>query len=120
MLAPMLRGAGNQPIDPGAIRSDRLLRALSYWQKLKGDRSAPDRADFDPIEIPDIMPHVVMWDAVQPNGFRCRLAGTKMVEIHGRELTGLDNRSYARLLLPFNNGGTAISIIVNVSHFDAT
>ena len=158
MFTPMLRGAGNQPIDPGAIRSDRLLRALSYWQKIKGDRPAPDRADFDPIEIPDIMPHVVMWDAVPPNGFRCRLAGTKMVEIHGRELTGLDMakfhgafnamiqpeyegvvqtgiphyverslfwmhrdyRSYARLLLPFTNGGAAISIIVNVSHFDAT
>ncbi len=153
----MLQDASLQPFDASRIQSDRILRALAYWREKKGARRAPDRADFDPIEVSDIMPHVVMWD-VLPQGYRCRLAGTKMVEIHGREMTGIDMsdfhgahnvaiqpeydgvvrtglphyvernlfwmhrdyRSYARILLPFTNGGPDVKIIVNVSHFDTT
>lgn len=153
----MLQDASLQPFDASKIRSDRILRALSYWQAKRGARRVPDRAEFDPIDIPDIMPHVVMWD-VLPDGYRCRLAGTKMVEIHGREMTGIamsefhgvhnttiqpeydgvvltgsphyvernlfwmhrDYRRYARILLPFSNGGSDVKIIVNVSHFDLT
>lgn len=153
----MLQGAGVQPFDATRITSDRILRALAYWEAKKGARRIPDRADFDPIDIPDIMPHVVMWDVLS-DGHRCRLAGTKMVEIHGRELTGIpmpkfhgvhnatiqpeydgvvqtgsphyverslfwmhrDYRRYARILLPFTNGGSDVKIIVNVSQFDAT
>ncbi len=153
----MLQDASSPPFDASRIKSDRILRALAYWQAKKGGRRVPDRADFDPIDLPDIMPHVVMWD-VLPAGYRCRLAGTKMVEVHGREMTGIDMsafhgvhnatiqpeydgvvrtgsphyverslfwmhrdyRGYARILLPFTNGGPDVKIIVNVSHFDTT
>ncbi|MBL8834045.1 MAG: PAS domain-containing protein [Rhodospirillales bacterium] len=153
----MTHDAGPQPFDASPIRSERILRALAYWEAKRGRRRVPDRADFDPIDIAEIMPHVVMWD-VLPQGYRCRLAGTKMVEIHGREMTGIDMaefhgahnaviqpeydgvvragvphyverslfwmhrdyRSYARILLPFSNGGPEVRIILNVSHFDAT
>jgi len=142
-------------LDQSKIKSERILRALTYWEAKKGKRWVPDRADFDPVDIADIMPHVVMWD-VLPQGYRCRLAGTKMVEIHGREMTGIDMgdfhgfynpamqleydgvvetgiphyvertlfwmerdyRNYARILLPFTNGGSAVKIIMNVAHFE--
>ncbi|MBI1246073.1 MAG: PAS domain-containing protein [Alphaproteobacteria bacterium] len=82
--------AAGRPFDPAELKSERLVRAFGYWLSLRATRRVPDRADFDPIEIPDIMPHVIMWDVVAGGRYRCRLAGTKMVEIHGRELTGLD------------------------------
>jgi hypothetical protein len=154
----MPSGPGTLPFDPSAIRSERLVRALAYWQRLRGGRPVPDRADFDPLDIPDIMPHVVMWDVLPGQHYRCRLAGTKMVEIHGREITGIDMadfhgahdaairpeydgvvrsgephyverslfwmhrdyRRYARILLPFSDGGVDVRIVVNVSHFDNT
>lgn len=146
------------PFDPAEIKSARLLRALDYWQRLRGAGALPDRAQFDPVAIADIMPHVVMWDVLPAGGYRCRLAGTQMVEIHGREMTGFDMamfhgrhnatiqpeydgvvrtgqphyverslfwmhrdyRRYARILLPFTDGGTDVRIILNVSHFDIT
>ena len=85
----MHQGVSQQQFDRSKIKSERILRALAYWEAKKGKRRVPDRADFDPVDIPDIMPHVVMWD-VLPQGYRCRLAGTKMVEIHGREMTGIE------------------------------
>jgi hypothetical protein len=142
---------------PGEGCPPRLVRAYAWWREKAGARALPDRSDFDPTEIPDLMPHMVMWDVLPAGGYRCRLAGTRMVEIHGRgELTGLsmaefhgpanaeiqpdydsvvatglphqvertlywlgrDHRRYARILLPFTFGGTAVAIIANVAEFD--
>ena len=76
--------------DPSVVRRPRLLRAHAWWRAKAADKALPDRAAFDPVEIADLMPDVVMWDVLPAGDFRCRLAGTRMVAIHGRELTGLD------------------------------
>lgn len=84
--------------DLSRLRDAPLRRALAWWQDLPRDTLAggltlPDRSRIDPAAIPDLLPHVVLWQVLhQPDGsfrYRCRLAGTAMVEIHGYEFTGL-------------------------------
>lgn len=76
-----------------AMTDARLLRAHAWWQAKRGARRLPDRTDLDPLEIPDLLPHLVLWErltaaAGASGGYRCRLAGTLMVQIHGHEFTG--------------------------------
>lgn len=94
--AEILAGA-----DLSRVRDAPLLRILQWWQALPrppmtagaSGMALPDRAAIDPCAIPDLLPHIVLWQVLhQPDGslrYRCRLAGTAMVEIHGHEFTGL-------------------------------
>ncbi len=82
-----------------ALAEPRLLRALAWWQGLREDPSRiPDRIRLDPTEIPDLLPHAILWDVLPaPEGsanapgrllYRCRLAGTMLNDIYGREARG--------------------------------
>lgn len=67
----------------------RLARLYRYWWDKRGNRPAPNRADLNPTEIPDLLPIVhlidVSWD---PISFRHRLVGTELVERLERDVTG--------------------------------
>ncbi|MEZ5667469.1 MAG: PAS domain-containing protein [Alphaproteobacteria bacterium] len=53
--------------------------ALRYWETKRGGRAMPARADLDPCEIPELLPHVVLIDvAHDPVDFRYRLIGTNV------------------------------------------
>ncbi|HVO15913.1 MAG TPA: PAS domain-containing protein [Alphaproteobacteria bacterium] len=69
----------------------RLRRFHDYWRsKRQGDR-LPGRQDIDPLEIPDLLPHISILDVVGTGAamrFRFRLVGTANVRIAGREYTG--------------------------------
>ncbi|MGE5147400.1 MAG: PAS domain-containing protein [Candidatus Eiseniibacteriota bacterium] len=70
-------------------RRDELNRVYAYWLDKKGQRRAPARADLDPIEIPALMPHLLLLDVESsPRRFRFRLVGTAIVNGLGRDLTG--------------------------------
>jgi hypothetical protein len=79
------------PFMPLNLSDPRLRRFYDYWQsKHRGDR-LPGRRDIDPLEIPDLLPHVSMLDVVGAGDsmrFRFRLVGTANVHIAGREHTG--------------------------------
>lgn len=49
----------------------------------------PSRSDFDPIDIPEVLPHLSLMEVVhgEPMRFRVRLMGTALVERYG-EHTG--------------------------------
>jgi len=65
-------------------------RSLAYWLEKKGSRAMPRRADLDPAEIPDLLPHVLLIDILQePLDFRYRLIGTTVEHHLSRPLTGL-------------------------------
>jgi hypothetical protein len=77
------------------LRDDRLCRALAWWQGL--ERAAgcalPDRARIDPIVIRDLLPYCLLWDVTfkrpgRPH-YACRLAGTILCEMFGREQRGM-------------------------------
>ena len=47
----------------------------------------PSRGDIDPIEIPKLLPHVQLIEAVGER-FRYRLIGTALAQAFGRDYTG--------------------------------
>jgi hypothetical protein len=84
---------------PPAVRFTRLtLEAISspefrfvydLWTRKRAARQAPARGDFDPAEMPQVLPRLLLIDIMRnPPDFRYRLAGTETFFIHGTELTG--------------------------------
>lgn len=59
-----------------------------YWQRKRANRPLPNRADIDPMEIPTVLPYVLLVERSDEARFRFRLAGTAVVEAYGMELTG--------------------------------
>src|SRR5215472_3409145 len=68
----------------------RTELVFSYWLSKAAGRAAPGRSDIDPAEIPPALGYIILWDVLE-NGARivCRLAGTSLCELAGRELRGL-------------------------------
>lgn len=69
---------------------DPLLREIyGYWQGKRGTRRMPARRDIDPVEVPRLLPHLLI-SAVIDGGerFRYRLAGTAIARAFGRDPTG--------------------------------
>ncbi|MBL8838301.1 MAG: PAS domain-containing protein [Alphaproteobacteria bacterium] len=86
--APQATGAAIGDIaDPG------LRRLFDYWERKRGRRRWPARADIDPLDLRDLLGSIVIVDVVPgdagaPPRFRYRLFGTKIVERVGFEMTG--------------------------------
>lgn len=60
-----------------------LRKALAYWQRKRGEREMPRRADIDPVEMPDLLPYVRLVDVVAPGQYRYRVVGTEVEQLHG-------------------------------------
>lgn len=90
LLPPHLRGAD----DFAGMDDPRLLRALGWWRSLVGqDGTLPDRCRIEPAMIRDLLPYSILWDAALLRDgrlrYRCRLVGTMLVEVLGRDCTGM-------------------------------
>jgi hypothetical protein len=67
-----------------------LIEVFDYWQSKCGRRFAPSRADIEPLDLVRTLPRTMLADVLSdPQGFRYRLSGTGISDIHGEELTGL-------------------------------
>lgn len=67
---------------------------LDWWQRCRGARPMPTRAELDPIDLKSILPNLVLievkpGDAPGQHGFVFRLVGTEVDERFGARLTGL-------------------------------
>jgi hypothetical protein len=74
------------------IPDPRLQRLARYWAERIDDSGCVPRASVDPLDIPALLPHILMLDRIgQPpdERYRYRLVGTDVVQHVGRELTGL-------------------------------
>jgi hypothetical protein len=64
-------------------------RALhAYWDRLRGTRIAPERADVDPAAIRTLLGDVYLLELGAPGQFTIRLAGTRLCTLFCRELKG--------------------------------
>lgn len=61
---------------------------FSYWNRLRGARSAPERADVDPAEIRTCLGETFILETDEAAGYPFRLAGSRIGEIVGQELKG--------------------------------
>jgi hypothetical protein len=76
-----------------AFRAQLILREqrelYDYWRGRAGSRAMPLRRDIDPIAIPHLLPGLSLLDAEEGlERLRYRLAGTRVREIFGVEMTG--------------------------------
>ena len=73
-----------------AIDDAPLLAELyDYWTAKRGAHFAPSRAEIDPIEIPRLLPHLMLVDIVDGGArLRYRLAGTEIESRFGCSMVG--------------------------------
>ena len=68
------------------ITDARLQEALDYWLRKSAGKAMRRRADIDPIDIPKLLPDVMLVE-VLPSG-RYRLIGTENTDARGVRATG--------------------------------
>ncbi len=59
---------------------------FAYWNRLRGERTAPERCDIDPVAIRAILPDTFMLDVAAD--FPIRLAGTRVDALFDGERIG--------------------------------
>jgi hypothetical protein len=61
-----------------------------YWLGIHPDNGLPGRRQFDPVDLRQYLPRLWLLEVQRtPFRLRYRLAGTRICELAGRELTGL-------------------------------
>jgi hypothetical protein len=98
LFGPLFNRLSRRPTRPrrrpdaagGRTIDEPLLRELyAHWQARRADRPLPRRRDIDPVDIaPAILPYLAIVEPVEAGRFRYRLAGTRVVEGFGMEMTG--------------------------------
>ena len=71
------------------IESPRLRALHDYWNQRRGGRAMPARSDIDPVDIPRLLPNLLLLDVEPGTGrLKVRVAGTTVVEMYGSDYTG--------------------------------
>ena len=58
--------------------TDKHLALLNYWVARKGDAAAPRRTAIDPLDIPRLLPNLLLWDVDSSGDYLCRLSGSEV------------------------------------------
>lgn len=66
----------------------------TYWNTIRGSRSAPDRRDIDPTRIREALANTFILELDEKDTFSFRLAGSHLCTAYCRELKG---RSFSAL-----------------------
>lgn len=75
-------------LDLSGIRSDIVKRGYAYWRSRCAER-LPSRAMIDPVDIPSLLPHVVIHGVRRaPLDFVYRLIGTEVRRHMSEDRTG--------------------------------
>lgn len=70
--------------------SPRVASFYRYWDGKRNGRSMPSRANLDPIEMKEWLPGITLVDVFHnPRKLVYRLVGAKMIELRGRNVTGM-------------------------------
>jgi hypothetical protein len=70
------------------LTDERLEQAYRYWRGKAAGRAMPARADIDPIDIPRLLPDVMLVERFEDGRYRYRLIGTENARAHGINATG--------------------------------
>ena len=72
------------PERPAQATDPKFVQIYDYWSSKAPDGCLPGRQHLDPIDIPALLPGLVLYDVVtEPDGtrFRVRIAGQMIVDI---------------------------------------
>jgi hypothetical protein len=75
-------------VDPPPEEARALRPIIAYWERKRGSRAVPLRADIDPLELKEHLRQVFLVDALADGEFRFRLLGGEITERYGRNSTG--------------------------------
>ncbi|GAB4366508.1 MAG: hypothetical protein Kow00114_24470 [Kiloniellaceae bacterium] len=75
--------------EPQSIEHPGLRALYDYWHGRRPGPRLPGRQHLDPLDIPTLLPNVMLVDVVAPDDLRFRLVGTALVGWFGRDTTGL-------------------------------
>jgi hypothetical protein len=89
MINQIQPGAVGTIPDGEGVKNARLQGILRYWNEKRGDRAMPCLRQIDPIEIPKLLPIILVAD-ILPTTTRIRLLGTDSTNAYGRETRGRD------------------------------
>jgi hypothetical protein len=71
-------------------RHPDLLRLLEYWQRKRGERAFPGRADLDPLDLAFMLERITLTEVHEnPRRYRLRLVGSWWMRLVGFESTGM-------------------------------
>ena len=70
--------------------SQDLRRLLAYWNRQRGDRDFPRRADIDPVDLRFMLDRISLTEVHEgPRRYRLRLVGGYWYRLIGFEATGM-------------------------------
>ena len=71
-------------------RMSILCRSLyAYWNTIRGDRPMPTRNDFEPLDVPRLLPYVFLLDVqARPLDFHYRIVGEHIARFSSQNLMG--------------------------------
>jgi hypothetical protein len=62
---------------------------FAYWNSLRGERTAPERSEVDPVAIRGVLADTFVCEVDRAANHPFRLAGTRICALFGREVKGL-------------------------------
>ncbi len=109
------RSAPTPPeIHPAQTVEDPELRVLlDYWNRLRGERAMPARAEIRPKDIRHALRHIHIYEPAGMGDFRARLVGTGVYP-------GLDQDQTGRLVSEHPDPGVRLRFAVLLAHVVAT
>ena len=75
--------------EPQTIEHPGLRALYDYWDGRRPGPRLPGRQHLDPLDIPTLLPNVMLVDVGEGDDLRFRLVGTALVGWFGRDTTGL-------------------------------
>lgn len=92
-----------------------------YWNEIRGTRMAPRRFEIEPARFSAILPETFMVECEAGEGYRFRLAGTRVTEklgfeLRGRNFTALFDAEHHTDIKPFlehvtQQGGVGVVMV---------
>ena len=70
------------------IADGRLQAAFDYWRRQAAGKFMPGRGDVDPVDIPKLLPEIMLVDVLPSGRYRYRLIGTENTRAQGINATG--------------------------------
>ncbi len=93
------------------MRQDATRELLAYWNRLRGDRPAPDRAEIDLAAVRGSLSDLFMLDLDAAHRFPFLMAGTRLNAFFCAEQLG---RSFLSLWLPQDARNIAAALMTAV------
>lgn len=70
------------------MRQQATIALFQYWDRLRGNREAPQRTEIEPADIKSLLADTFILEQDARGEAIFRLAGTRLCAIYGRELRG--------------------------------